>query len=68
MTLNRLTKHDVRPGDVLRFQTGGDSYVVLRVIPSVRGGVSFTIQDMETRQVIYAYPSSQLYGAVIEKA
>lgn len=71
MELNRETKHTVEVGDVLRFSH--DAYVVVRVIKAsdrTRSGaaVSFTIQDVESKRTIYAYPSSKLYGAEIIKA
>lgn len=66
MKLNRSTKHDVQVGDVLRFSYDGD-YLVTNVIPSGTSGVCFTLRSTKTGQTIYAYPSSQLYGAEIIK-
>lgn len=65
MKLNKDTKHSVKIGDRLRFAYG-DCYMVTNVIQSADGRtVNFTIQDIKTKQTIYAQPSSKLYGAEI---
>lgn len=66
MKLTRETKYSVTEGDKLTFENG-DKYTVMTVIKGQRGAVCFTIQDENTKQVIYSYPSSRLYGAEIEK-
>ena len=66
MILDRNTKHNVEPLDVLRFP--GEDYKVISVIPSNYGrGLNFTIRSLKTWQTIYCYPSSKLYGAEIIK-
>lgn len=72
MKLNRFTKHEVKVGDILRLYPYNEDgkYIVTNVIKGTNrygdaGSVSFTIQSMKTKQTIYAYPSSQLYGAEI---
>ena len=64
--LNRSTKRDVKVGDVLRFDYG-DEYTVTGIHPTGASSLCFTIRDNKTGQWIYAYPSSQLYGAEIIK-
>lgn len=66
MKLNKNTKHDVKAGDILRFDNG-DEYTVTNVITAYRyaNAVSFTIRDSKDGRTIYAYPSSKLYGAEI---
>ena len=65
MKLNKDTKHDVKVGDVLRFENG-DSYIVTTIIEgSYRNALSFTIRDIKDGRTIYAHPSSKLYGADI---
>ena len=66
MKLNKTTKHDVKVGDVLRFKSGAE-YTVTNVITAYRyaNAVSFTIRDNRDGRTIYAYPSSELYGAEI---
>jgi len=65
MKLNKDTKHDVKVGDILRFDDGSE-YTVTNVITAYRyaNAVSFTIRDKYGR-TIYAEPSSKLYGAEI---
>ena len=67
MTLNKDNKQIVEEGDFLAFPYG-DKYAVLTVLRYPNSRVCYTIQDTETKQVIYAYPSSQCYGAEIIKA
>ena len=65
MKLNKNTKHDVKVGDILRFDYG-DSYRVTGIFPAAYGkGLSFTIRDTKTNMPIYCIPSSKLYGAEI---
>lgn len=64
MTLNRLNKHDVKIGDRLSFRPYARDYLITNVI-TAGNCVSFTLQDMETKQTIYAYPASLCYGAAI---
>ena len=64
MKLDRNTKRLVKPGDVIRFKYG-DAYTVLTVITGRNNSVSYTLQDIRTKQVIYCYPSSDCYGADI---
>ena len=66
--LDRYNKFDVKIGDTLQYTDGSGGYIVTNILhtyyPStgeVRG-VSFTIQDKESKRQIYGYPSSQLYG------
>lgn len=66
MKLNRSTKRDVKVGDVLRF-SAREEYTVTGVLPYGASGLCFTIRDNKTGQWIYAYPSSQCYGAEIIK-
>jgi len=70
MKLNRLTKHDVKIGDRLRFASGQELLVINVISGGDRygraGAVSFTLR-FDNGQVLYAYPSSQLYGAEIIK-
>ena len=66
MKLNRSTKRDVKVGDVLRF-SAREEYTVTGVHPTGASSLCFTIRDNKTGQWIYAYPSSQLYGAEIIK-
>ena len=63
--LSRETKGNVGAGDRLTFDTSRNKfYRVLRVVP-YNNGITFTIQDEQTGQVIYCYPSSKLYGAFV---
>ena len=65
MKLNKDTKWYVKQGDRLRFSET-EEYVVTDVYEYTnRRAVSFTIQDVRTKQTIYCYPSSNLYGAEI---
>lgn len=65
MKLNKNTKHDVKAGDILRFDNG-DEYTVKTIIEGAyRNALSFTIRDNRDGRTIYAYPSSELYGAEI---
>lgn len=66
MKLNKTTKHDVKVGDILRFDNGPE-YTVMTVITAYRyaNAVSFTLRDNRDGRTIYAYPSSELYGAEI---
>ena len=66
MKLNSTTKREVTVGDVLRF-SAREEYTVTGVLPYGASGLCFTIRDNQTGQWIYAYPSSQLYGAEIIK-
>ena len=65
--LNRTSKHDVSIGDKLLFYPYTKEYLVLNVIKGNNNSVCLTIQDMKTKQVIYSYPSSQCYGALVIK-
>ena len=63
--LNKDTKHDVKVGDILRFDYG-DSYIVTGIFPGrYNNALSFTIRDTQTNRTIYCTPSSGLYGAEI---
>ena len=65
MKLNKETKHEVKAGDILRFDCG-DEYTVINVIEGAyRNALSFTIRDTKDGRTLYAYPSSKLYGAEI---
>ena len=65
MELNKDTKHEVKAGDILRFENG-DEYTVRTVINGAYyNAVSYTISDNKDGRTIYAYPSSKLYGAEI---
>lgn len=71
MELNRNTKHQVKAGDLLRFDSG-EEYRVETVIGGTDrymsgSSLSFTIRDTRDGFVIYCYPSSKLYGAEIVK-
>lgn len=66
MKLDRTTKGTVQVGDLLRFREG-DEYIVTNILPCGNTGLLFTIQSTRTKQTIYGYPSSQLYGAEIIK-
>ena len=67
MKLNKNTKRLVNVGDVLKFGEN-ESYMVRTVYEYQRGGLSFTLEDVRTKQHIYLYPSSKCYGAEIIKA
>jgi hypothetical protein len=65
MKLTRETKHQVKVGDRIRFRNG-DTYIVDTVIEYPRS-LAFTLRDVKDGGRIYAYPSSECYGAEIER-
>jgi len=67
MRLNRLNRQEVKAGDIIRFYPYNKAgYFVTNVITN-GNKISFTIQDIETKQTIYCYPSSLCYGAEVIK-
>ena len=66
MILDRNNKHSVEIGDFLKFSEN-EMYRVNTVIAS-GNNVSFSLQDVKTKQTIYCYPSSKCYGSEIVKA
>lgn len=66
--LDKENKFLVSCGDVLRFSYG-DAYIVLSVHEGgYKNSLSYTLQDVKTKRTIYSMPSSECYGATIEKA
>ena len=64
--LTRETKHNVRIGDKLSFGYGSP-YIVTNVIVGNRGCVNYTLQDIATKQTLYAERSSNCYGAMVTR-
>ena len=70
MILNRTNKHLVSVGDKLRFYPydGKEDYIITNIIQGYnKNTLCFTIQNVNTKQTIYGYPSSHCYGAEIIK-
>ena len=65
MKLNSGNRHDVEIGDILAFSYG-DTYIITAVLETGRS-VSYSLQDIKTKQNIYCLPSSHCYGAEIIK-
>lgn len=62
MKLNKENKYQVKTGDIIKFYDN-EQYYVLSVLHNGRS-VNYTLQDINTKQIIYSFPSSKCYGAI----
>lgn len=68
MKLNRETKHNLKVGDILKFNDSGkpnSAYIIIDIFESNRGSMSFYLRDVVDHRPIYGMPSSECYGAEI---
>lgn len=62
--LTKETKQYIKSGDILKFNDR-EQYLITLVLEDKRGHITVTMQDLQTKQYIYLYPISKLYGSEI---